>query len=64
MLLHKRHQGLAFAVVVTLITRSRQDLRRLALASQRQAFTIGLVANETKTNSMVWSERVPGVGST
>lgn len=53
---------MAFVDDMTLITRSREELRSVSTAVQREVLKMGLVVNENKTKIMVMGESV-GSGS-
>lgn len=55
---HKRHQCLAFADDLTIITRSRKELKEVVRNLEHAAQEMGLLINEKKTKYMTWNEEV------
>jgi hypothetical protein len=55
---HKKHQCLAFADDLVILTRSQNELRNVVKRLEAKAATMGLYINEEKTKYMEWTDKV------
>lgn len=52
----KKHQCLAFADDIVILTRSKQELKSVFKRLEERAKKVGLIINETKTKFMSWTD--------
>lgn len=57
LLYHKRHQCLAFADDLAILTRNKKELQECIIRLEEAAQKMGLQINEDKTKMMTWSDR-------